>query len=88
VFTTLGVAVTVDKHKNANISVNFRKNSNTQGPEGKGFVKKTGSRKSRVRIPFRYKLHSKWAYLSVLALGRGPVNNMPVLVLDASLFTD
>ena len=51
-----GVADTADKHLFPNISANFRKNSkwsywNTQGPRGHWFMKKTWSRKSRVRLP-------------------------------------
>ncbi len=51
-----GVVDTADKHSFANISANFRKNLkwsywDTQGPGGHWFMKKTWSRKSRVRLP-------------------------------------
>ena len=53
-----GVVDTSDKYSFANISVNFRKNSNrpqwyTWGHGGHWFMKKTGSRKSRVRLPLK-----------------------------------
>ncbi len=51
-----GVVDTGDKHSFENIFANFRKNSkrpqgSTQGPRGHWFMKKTWSRKSRVRLP-------------------------------------
>jgi hypothetical protein len=53
-----GVVDTGDKHSFAIISANFQKNSKlphcyTRGPGGHWFMKKTGSQKSRVRLPLK-----------------------------------
>ncbi len=55
-----GVVDTGEKHSFGNISANFWKNSkrlqwNTWGPRGQWFMKKTWSRKSRVRFPLMQK---------------------------------
>ncbi len=61
-----GVVDTGDKHSFAIISANFRKNSkwsqwDTQRPGGHWFMKKTWSRKSRVRLPLTMLMACIWS---------------------------